>query len=80
MHKHTHEPSEEHRLVFGKMVLLPEVDLPGFRRDLDLRLQRHPGVQLVMPGLLEALGDTAAAGKAHQIWRGLVRTGTKLSS
>jgi tetratricopeptide (TPR) repeat protein len=80
MHKHTHEPSEEHRLVFGKMVLLPEVDLPGFRRDLDQRVQRHPGVQLVMPGLLEALGDTAAAGKAHQIWRGLVRTGTKLSS
>jgi tetratricopeptide (TPR) repeat protein len=79
MRKHAHEPTEEHRLVFGKLVL-SDLDLPGFKRELDLRLQRHPGVQLVMPGLLEALGDTAAAGKAHQIWRGLVRTGTKLSS
>jgi hypothetical protein len=40
-------------------------------------LAKHPGVQLVMPALFEALGDVAAAGKAHQMWRGLERTAQK---
>jgi len=34
-------------------------------------------VQFVIPTLLEALGDTKAAGKAHQLWRGLERTSEK---
>jgi hypothetical protein len=73
MRKHAHEPSEEHRLAYGKLVVAGAVDLAAFRRDLDASLRRHAGVQLVVPGLLEALGETAAAGKAHQMWRGLTR-------
>jgi tetratricopeptide (TPR) repeat protein len=75
MHKHQHEPPEQHRLVYGKLVIPAAVELCAFKRELDARLRRHPGVQLVMPGLPEALGDSAAAGKAHQLWRGLERSG-----
>jgi len=49
----------------------PAVDLKALRADLDAMLKRSPTVQLVVPGLLEAIGDTVAAGKAHQLWRGL---------
>ncbi len=80
MHKHRHEPPQEHRLVYGKLVVPGHVELDGFRRDLEARLRNQPKIQLVMPGLLEAVGDTAAAGKAHQMWRGLERTGMKLQS
>ncbi|MFI5305740.1 MAG: hypothetical protein ACHQ53_00230 [Polyangiales bacterium] len=73
MRKHAHAPSEEHRLAYGKIVIGASVNLGAYRRDLEMRLRRHPGVQLVMPGLFEALGETAAAGKAHQMWRGLER-------
>jgi hypothetical protein len=78
MHKHRHEPPQEHRLVYGKLVVPGGVDLAAFRRDLETALRSQPAIQLVMPGLLEAVGDTAAAGKAHQMWRGLERTGLKL--
>jgi len=73
MHKHQHDPAEEHRLVYGKIVLPGSADLLAFRDQLDAVLARHPGVRLVMPGLLEAIGDSPAAGKAHQLWRGLER-------
>ena len=78
MRKHEHGTPEEHRLVYGKLVIAGSVDLPAFRGALDAALRRHPGVQLVMPGLLEAIGDTPAAGKAHQMWRGLERSASKL--
>jgi tetratricopeptide (TPR) repeat protein len=77
MHKHKHTPPEPHRLVYGKIVVPGAADLIAFRRDLDAQLARHSRVQLVMPGLFEALGDTAGAGKAHQIWRGLERSALK---
>ncbi len=77
MHKHRHRPPEAHRVVYGKLVIDGGIALGEFRRELDARLRRHPGVQLVLPGLLEALGETAAAGKAHQLWRGLTRAGLK---
>lgn len=77
MHKHKHEPPEEHRLVYGKLVLSPDVELTGFRVALEEQLRAHPRVQLVLPGLLEAIGDTPAAGKAHQQWRGLERIGLR---
>jgi hypothetical protein len=77
MHKHRHEPPEEHRLVYGKLVLSPDVELTSFRSALEERLRAHPRVQFVVPGLLEAIGDTAAAGKAHQLWRGLERVGLR---
>lgn len=71
MHKHKHTAPEAHRVVYGKIVVDPEVDLKALRGELDAMLKRSPTVQLVLPGLLEAIGDTVAAGKAHQLWRGL---------
>lgn len=78
MRKHEHEPPEEHRLVYGKLVVPGSVDLVAFRRELESALRTRSQIQLVVPGLLEAVGDTPAAGKAHQMWRGLERTGQKL--
>jgi tetratricopeptide (TPR) repeat protein len=80
MQKHAHEPEEEHRLVYGKLIVPGGVDLHAFRRELDARLHASPSIQLIVPALLEALGDTEAAGKAHQLWRGLSRTGLKLEA
>jgi hypothetical protein len=71
MHKHKHEKPEAHHVVYGKIVVEPGVDLKALRSELDGLLKRSPTVQLVLPGLLEAIGDTVAAGKAHQLWRGL---------
>ena len=78
MRKHAHAKPEEHRLVYGKLIVAASAELAAFRGELDAALRRHPGVQLVIPGLLEAIGDTPAAGKAHQMWRGLERTAAKL--
>jgi tetratricopeptide (TPR) repeat protein len=75
MRKHKHGPPEEHRLVLGKMVLPNSTNLRAFQHELEACLRRHTGVQWVMPGLSEALGETAAAGKAHQMWNSLVRRG-----
>lgn len=61
-------------LVYGKVVLPGDADLAEFRTAFDARLASVGDVELVMPGLLEALGDTPAAGKAHTMWRGLERT------
>jgi len=80
MHKHRHEPAQEHRIVYGKLVLPGAVELAQFRRELEGALRSRPQIQLVVPALLEAIGDTAAAGKAHQMWRGLERTGLKLQT
>ncbi len=77
MRKHEHTAPEAHRLVYGKIVVPGSVDLKAFRVALDALLKQHSKVQLVMPALLEAVGDTQAAGKAHQMWRGLERTAVK---
>jgi hypothetical protein len=77
MHKHTHGTPEPHRLVYGKLIVPAELDLAKFRVELDAHLRQHPKVQFVIPTLLEALGETKAAGKAHQLWRGLERTSEK---
>jgi hypothetical protein len=77
MQKHRHGAPEPHRLVYGKIVIPAAQDLAAFRGELDAALARHTNVQLVMPGLYEALGDTRAAGKAHQLWRGLERAALK---
>jgi hypothetical protein len=77
MRKHEHLKAEPHRLVYGKIVVPRGAELREFQNALKEHLAKHPKVQLVMPGLLEALGETAAAGKAHQLWRGLERTAQK---
>lgn len=77
MHKHTHQPPEPHRLVYGKLIVPSDVELVQFRAALDAHLHKHSKVQFVIPGMHEALGETQAAGKAHQLWRGLERTSEK---
>jgi hypothetical protein len=72
--RHEHAPAEEHRLVRGKLIAAARVPLRALREALDGLPQSRPGVLLVCPGLLERLGDTAAAGKAHKAWAGLERT------
>jgi tetratricopeptide (TPR) repeat protein len=73
MQKHKHSAPEAHRLAYGKIVVERQTDLPALRKELDAIVHKQPAVQLVMPGLFEAIGDSAAAGKAHQLWRGLER-------
>jgi tetratricopeptide (TPR) repeat protein len=68
---------EQHRLVYGKVVVPGSADLDAFRSAFEELGRKHPRVQIVMPGLLEAVKDSPAAGKAHQMWRGLERTGGK---
>ena len=77
MHKHTHQTPEPHRLAYGKLIVPAELDLKQFRMDFDAYIRKYPKVQFVIPGLHEALGETQAAGKAHQLWRGLERTSEK---
>lgn len=60
-------------LVYGKIVLPHDIDLAAFRTLLDASVKAH-ALELVVPELLEVLGDTAAAGKAHTLWRGIERT------
>lgn len=60
--------------LYGKIVLPGAADLAGFRRAFDAARAAHPRVELVVPELLERLGDTPAAGKAHTMWRGIERT------
>ena len=66
----------EQRLVYGKVVLPHDADLAEFKKSFEARVAEAQ-VELVMPELLEALGDTAAAGKAHTLWRGIERTAEK---
>jgi hypothetical protein len=80
MHKHSHQPPEPHRIVYGKLIVPGELDLKQFRSAFDAYVRTHPKVQFVIPGLLEALGETKEAGKAHQLWRGLERTSEKRDS
>lgn len=61
-------------LVYGKVVMAGDTDLRAFHRAFHEALSQSPQVELVMPELLERLGDTAAAGKAHTMWRGIERT------
>ena len=77
MHKHTHQTPEPHRLVYGKLIVPAEVELEQFQADFSDYVRKYPKVQFVIPGLHEALGQTQAAGKAHQLWRGLERTSEK---
>lgn len=62
--------------LYGKVVLPEDADLGAFRDAFVADVDGRP-LEVVMPGLLEALGETAAAGKAHTMWRGLERTGEK---
>ncbi len=72
--KHDHLPPEEHRVVFGKLIVPATLDLALVRGALERARADRPGVLLAMPGLYEAQGDTAGAGKAHKTW-GVIERG-----
>jgi len=74
--KHEHLPAEQHRIVFGKVVVPAALPLPRFAEALDAARAGQPGVLFAIPGLYEALGDTAQAGKHHKRWGTIERTAT----
>jgi tetratricopeptide (TPR) repeat protein len=65
-------------LFYGKLILPATCELAQVRRDLEDGLRARPGLTLAIPQLYELLGDTPAAGKAHQAWGGLERVALKL--
>lgn len=66
------------KLLYGKVVLPDSVDLKAFYASFKILLA-GVDAEFVMPELLELIGDTAGAGKAHTMWRGLERTVEKAS-
>jgi len=72
--KHEHAPPEEHRAVFGKLIVPAHIDLASVRVRLEAARAAHPGVLLAVPSLYEALRDTPNAGKAHKVW-GVIERG-----
>ncbi len=72
--RHDHLPPEEHRAVFGKLLAPASASLKEIARALEAARAARPGVLLSIPGLFEALGDTASAGKAHKTW-GVIERG-----
>lgn len=74
---HRHEPAEEHRIVYGTMVVRAEIDLADLRERYERAVREDGGVALALPGLYESLGDSKKAGQQHQAWRGIERTAVK---
>jgi hypothetical protein len=72
--RHEHAPAEEHRVVHGKLVAGAALDLASLRGTLEAALRANPAILMAIPSLHEALGDTAAAGRAHKAWGGIERT------
>jgi len=79
---HTHEPPEARRVVRGKLVVPSTVPLEAVRGALEKA--KGSDVLLAIPGLFEALRDTAQAGKHHKSWgvieRGLLAPSTRYGS
>lgn len=75
--KHDHAPAEDHRIVRGKVLAGGDADLRLLRASIELAQKRVASLALAIPGLYEALGETALAGKQHQAWAGIERTGVK---
>ncbi len=73
--EHDHQPAEEHRIVFGKLVVPADRDLVAFAETLERARKTQPGVMMAVPDLYEALGETAKAGQHHKRWGVIERTG-----
>jgi Flp pilus assembly protein TadD len=78
LRRHEHEPPVERRAVRGKLVVPAQIGLASVRAALEA--SKGADVLLAIPGLHEALGDAATAGKHHKSWgvieRGLLVTST----
>ncbi|MFT3922412.1 MAG: tetratricopeptide repeat protein [Myxococcales bacterium] len=64
-------------LFYGKLIVPAATDLRQVRERLEQGLRTRAGLTLAMPKLYELLGDTPAAGKAHQAWGGIERVALK---
>jgi hypothetical protein len=65
------------QLFYGKLIVPAERSLADVRTALERSIRAQPGITLAIPQLYELLGDTPAAGKAHQAWAGIERMAIK---
>lgn len=77
LRKHEHLPPEDHRILYGKIVTSAEVALPTLQAAIESEVRKQGRVQIAVPELYDALGDSARAGKEHQAWRGIERIAIK---
>lgn len=77
LRKHEHLPPEEHRILYGKLVAPASVKAVDLKNTIEAEVRKQGRVQIAVPGLYEALGDSARAGKEHQAWRGIERIAIK---
>ena len=71
--KHDHAPPEEHRIVYGKIVVPPAASLEQVREVIERDMRTRGTFQIAVPELYEQLGDAKRAGQEHQAWRGIER-------
>jgi hypothetical protein len=64
-------------LFYGKLIVPAELDLKKVRDAVDAGVRARNGMTLALPKLHELLGDTPAAGKAHQAWAGIEKVALK---
>ena len=69
---------DDQSLFSGKLIVPGNVELGKVRAQLEAGVRKRPGLTLAIPKLYELLGDTPAAGKAHQAWGGIERNARKL--
>jgi len=69
--KHDHDPPEEHRIVYGKLIATADVDLASLAGALERALTAKGAVSLAVPELYDGLGDAKRAGREHQAFRGI---------
>lgn len=77
LRKHEHLPPEEHRILYGKIVAPASVTPTDLKNAIEAEVRKQGRVQVAIPALYEALGDSARAGKEHQAWRGIERIAIK---
>lgn len=65
-------------IFYGKLLVAAGHPLSDVRTALEAAIRARPGITLAVPALYETLGDTHAAGKAHQAWGGIERAAEKL--
>lgn len=65
-------------LFYGKLLIPAAINLKDVQGAIEKGLRSRAGLTLAIPKLHELLGDTPAAGKAHQAWGGIERVARKM--
>jgi len=65
------KPGAPATLFYGKLIVPNSVELTAVKTRLEAALRERPGLTFAVPQLYEVLGETHAAGKAHQAWGGI---------